>query len=170
MSVRLDLPAFARPVRDLGAGEHPFLALLPGFAESPAHRRIATDRHDPHEVARAARVHIRPERSYCWIDVEVPCIVLAQHYYETGTDLDLYLDLLHELTHVRQLHEGRDLWDARFAYHRRPTEIEGYAVAVEEARRLGLTETEIVEHLSNPWMSPQDVRELFQAIDAFLRG
>jgi hypothetical protein len=54
------------------------------------------------------------------------------------------------------------------AKHRRPTEIEGYAVAVEEGRRLGMSEDEIVVHLSNPWMSPTDVRELLAGIDRFL--
>src|SRR5271155_4022756 len=134
MSVRIDLPPFTRPVRLLRPGEYPFLALLPSVAESPALRRIAKGGHRGEDIVSRALVHIRPERSFCWVDVSVPCIVLAQNYYETGSDLDL--DLLHEVTHVRQHLEGRDLWDASFPYHKRPTEIEGYAVAVEEGRRL----------------------------------
>jgi hypothetical protein len=168
VSVKLELPAFARPIRGILPGDHGYLAFLPRIAESPALARIGNAKISGSELVKAARVQIRPERSYCWVDVDVPCIVLAQNYYETGTDLDLYLDLLHELTHVRQHHEGRDLWDSTYAYHRRPTEIEGYAVAVEEGRRLGMSEDEIVVHLSNPWMSPTDVRELLAGIDRFL--
>jgi len=73
-----------------------------------------------------ARIEIREGRGYAFVDVEAPCIVLSEWYYREGGDLDLYLDLLHELAHLRQLEEGLDLWDERFEYVDRPTEIEGY--------------------------------------------
>jgi hypothetical protein len=82
--------------------------------------------------------------------------------------LDLYLDLAHELTHLRQLAEGKNLWDHSIHYVDRPTEIEGYAVAVEEGLRLGMTETEIIRHLSNPWLSDADVARLRKNIKRFL--
>jgi hypothetical protein len=63
----------------------------------------------------------------------------------------LYLDLLHELTHLRQLDEGLDLWDERFAYVHRPTEIEGHAIAIEEGRRLGMTSEDVSDHLAALW-------------------
>lgn len=168
MTQRLDLPSFARPVRGLPSGLHPYLVVLPGIVESPALQRIGTAQHLGEDVVRSAQVHIRPENSFCWVDVSVPCIVLSERYYQTGDEVDLYLDLLHELTHIRQHAQGRDLWDRSFAYHRRPTEIEGYAVAVGEARRIGMSEAEILAHLSNPWMSPAEVQELLGSINAFL--
>ena len=60
--------------------------------------------------------------------------------------MDLYLDLAHELTHLRQLAEGKNLWDHSIHYVDRLTEIEGYAVAVEEGLRLGMTEAQILSH------------------------
>lgn len=165
---RIELPPYAHAVRGLKPGLHPFLALLPSALESPAMKRIANARHRADELVAKAEVQIRDERGFCWIDVSRPCIVIAKDYYETGSALDVYLDLLHEITHIRQHHEGHDLWDPRYAYHRRPTEIEGYAVAIEEGRRLGMTEEEVVTHLSNPWMSAQDVTELLEAIDQLL--
>jgi hypothetical protein len=170
MDMRVELPPFARPVRNLESGVHPYLTLLPSIVESPALRRIGNATHRGDELVRAAVVHIRPDQSFCWVDESVPSIVLSERYYRSGSDLDLYLDLLHEVTHIRQHHEGKDLWDSSFEYHRRPTEIEGYAVAIEEGRRLGMSEAAIVEHLSNPWMSPAQVRELLEAIDSFLSG
>lgn len=114
------------------------------------------------------RVEITPGAGYCYIDVEKPCIVLGEEYYRTGEGLDLYLDLLHEFTHIRQLHEGADLWDERYAYVDRPTEIEGYSVAIEEGRRLGMSDDDIITHLSNPWMDEDDVNRLFRHVHDFL--
>lgn len=164
----VELPPFARPVRTLERGVHPFVALLPEIGASPALRRIGNAAHQAETLVRNAVVDIRPDPSFCWVDHAVPCIVLSERYYRSGSDLDLYLDLLHEVTHIRQHHEGKDLWDEGFEYHRRPTEIEGYAVAIEEGRRLGMTEAAIFEHLSNPWMSPAQVRELLASINALL--
>lgn len=98
----------------------------------------------------------------------MPCIVLAEDYYRAGSDVDLYMDMLHELTHIRQHHEGLDLWDERYAYVDRPTEIEGYAVAVEEGRRLGMDDEDIIEHLTNPWMDAEDVQRLLRHTQEFL--
>jgi hypothetical protein len=50
----------------------------------------------------------------------------------------------------------------------RPTEIEGYAVAIEEGRRLGLTAEDIVLHLSNPWMTAEEIDRLLGHVDTFL--
>ncbi len=115
-----------------------------------------------------ARVRIERRNGYIWVDDDSPAIILAEHYYHRGSPLDLYLDLLHELTHLRQLAEGQGLWDESLHYVDRPTEIEGYAVAVEEGRRLGMTEADIVRHLSNPWMTPAEVTRLRANVERFL--
>ncbi|HVN77120.1 MAG TPA: hypothetical protein VMT19_12440 [Thermoanaerobaculaceae bacterium] len=161
------LPTFARLDRSLLPGRHPFVALLPGAAASPALARIA--RNGAHLLGWAT-VWIRGRRGYAFVDVEERCIVLSERYLREGDELDLYLDLLHELTHLRQLEDGLDLWDERFPYVDRPTEVEAYAVAVGEGRRLGMTEPEIGSHLANPWMSPAEVRRLLAHVDAFLAG
>jgi hypothetical protein len=164
------LPAFARVDRSLAAGDHPFLGILPGVAASPALVRIVAE-----PVARArlldrALVQIRGDRGYAFVDVERPCIVLSERYFREGEEIDIYLDLLHELTHLRQLEDGCDLWDERFAYVDRPTEVEGYAVAIEEGRRLAMTDLEIVDHLSNPWMTADEVARLLRHVDTYLAG
>ena len=164
------LPDFARIDRTLAPGDHRYLALLPCVTRSPALARVAATREVRERLVDSAVVQIRGGRGYAFVDVETPCIVLSEWYYTSGNDLDLYLDLLHELTHLRQIEEGFDLWDERFQYVDRPTEVEGYAVAIEEGRRLGMTDDEVLEHLSNPWMSKADVRRLIEHIDAYLDG
>jgi hypothetical protein len=164
------LPGYASLDRSLEAGDHGYLKLLPGAAESPALARISPDAGARARLLARAKVQIRAGRGYAFVDVEAQSIVLSEWYYQQGTDLDLYLDLLHELTHVRQIEEGFDLWDDRFEYVDRPTEVEGYAIAIEEGRRLGMTEEAIVQHLSNPWMSGDDVQRLLRHVNAFLAG
>ncbi len=164
------LPDFARIRRGLAKGKRLYVELLPDIAQSPAFDLVAPDKRDRQKLLATAQVDLREIRGYAWIDVDVPCIVLAQGYYEQGRPLDLYLDLLHELTHLRQLAHGADLWDESYAYVDRPTEIEGYSVAVSEGRRLGMSDAQVLQHLSNPWMSPDDVQRLLRNIERFLRG
>ncbi len=163
-----ELPDYAKVMRSLPRGEHPYLALLPRVWESPAARRIESPTTPLARLLNKARVRIEPGDGYVWVDDEAPAIVLKEHYYESGHPRDLYLDLLHELTHLRQLAEGHDLWDERLPYVDRPTEIEGYAVAIEEGCRLGMTEADILRHLSNPWMTSADVLRMRNNVERFL--
>jgi hypothetical protein len=71
---------------------------------------------------------------------------------------------------LRQLAEGRNIWDHSLHYVDRPTEIEGFAVAVEEGLRLGMTEEEVIQHLSNPWLDDDEIDRLRKNIDRFLAG
>lgn len=164
------VPEFGLLKRDLPAGLHRYLDIFPRAEESPGLARIEGDAKRREILLKEALVQIKSGPGFAYVDVETPCIVLAEEYYKTGTDLDLYLDMLHELTHIRQHHEGRDLWDERFAYVDRITEVEGYAVAVEEGRRLGMGDGEVIAHLSNPWMDEEDVRKLQENIRDFLSG
>jgi hypothetical protein len=167
---RVKLPEYARLRRELKAGMHGYLEVFPRADESPGLRLIEPDDRKRAALLRDAKVHLKAGPGFAYVDVETPCIVLAMDYFTGGSDLDLYLDMLHELTHIRQHHEGKDLWDERYAYVDRPTEIEGYAMAVAEGRRLGMTDEDVVEHLSNPWMDKEDVDRLVQHIQDFLAG
>ncbi len=162
------MPKYARIVRQLPCGEHPLLALLPLAAESPAVHYIESAATPISRLLDTARVRIERRKGYIWVDDDSPAIILTEHYYRHGSPLDLYLDLLHELTHLRQLSEGQDIWDESLAYVDRPTEIEGYAIALQEGRRLGMTEAGILRHLSNPWMTPADVTRLRVNVERFL--
>ncbi len=155
-------------MRSLARGEHSYLSFLPLIASSPAVRRIESRSTPLLSLLKGARVRIQAGKGYVWVDDELPAIILIENYYRLADPLDLYLDLIHELTHLRQLAEGQDIWDERFRYVDRPTEIEGYAIAVEEGLRLGMTEVSILDHLSNPWMTRADVRRLRKNVGRFL--
>ena len=168
----IELPEYARVVRSLKCGRHSYRSLLPRFSESPATRRVATLAMPIETLLDSAFVEITEGEGFCFVNVENPenpFIVLFESYYRQGNPLDLYIDLAHELTHLRQHAEGKELWDHELHYVDRPTEIEGYAVAVEEGVRLGMTEDDVIRHLSNPWLSPAEIDRLRGNIENFLR-
>ena len=69
-------------------------------------------------------VQARP--GYLRVDDETGNIVVSGEYLRTGDERYLYLDVVHELVHVRQFIEGKELFDRRYSYVDRPTEIEAY--------------------------------------------
>jgi len=68
----------------------------------------------------------------------------------------LYLDIIHELFHVKQQRKGIDLYDRSVAYVDRQTEIEAYEFTVKAAREIGLTDKEILDYLWVEWITPED--------------
>jgi hypothetical protein len=165
-----ELPEYAIVNRTLGVGTHPYRLFLPKFEESPAVRLIETPATPIGPLLDDARVKIKKGQGYLYVDVAIPAIVLIEEYYQRANPLDLYLDLAHELTHLRQLAEGRNIWDHSLHYVDRPTEIEGYAVAVAEGIRLGMTDEQVAQHLANPWLNEDEVKRLRKNIDRFLGG
>ncbi len=77
----------------------------------------------------------------------------------------LYLDILHELYHVKQQREGADLYPPKVANIDRPTEIESYAFTVKAARHIGLTDDDILDYLYVEWITPEDHIKLAERLD-----
>jgi hypothetical protein len=92
-------------------------------------------------------------------------MVISKSYLNKGDRTDIYLDLIHELCHIKQFLEGRELFDPRYDYVDRPTEIEAYCYAVQEARRLGLTDERISCYLKTEWMSQEDLKRLAKSVN-----
>ncbi len=75
----------------------------------------------------------------------------------------IYLDLIHELVHVKQFRDGREIslqFGKRFEYVDRPTELEAYRHTIKEVRRLGMTDEEIVDYLKVTWLDGEEVKRL----------
>ncbi len=147
----------------LGGKAYPFLEYFRGFQNVSAARRIFGDRTE--EVLSKLKIRFTWVGGYMWVDGREGSLMISSRYLKNGDRVDVYLDLLHELVHVRQLMEGRELFDDRYRYSERPTEVEAYRYAVEEARRLGLSDRRICEYLKTEWMTEQDLRELAMAVD-----
>lgn len=61
--------------------------------------------------------------------------------------------------------EGKELFDDRFSYVERPTELEAYRFAVEEAKRIGLSDERICRYLKTEWMSDKEMARLAKAMN-----
>jgi hypothetical protein len=92
-------------------------------------------------------------------------IRISAHYMKNGDLRDIYLDIIHELVHVKQFMEGKELRDRNFMYVERPTEIEAYRYAVKEAKRLGMDDKEILEYLRTERMSKENLMSLAKIVN-----
>jgi hypothetical protein len=90
-------------------------------------------------------------------------LLINPRYLESGSLIDIYLDVIHELVHVRQVMNGKNCNHA-LPYVERPLEIEAYKVAVDEARALGLNENRIIDYLDSDLISAQELRKLVDAL------
>ena len=132
----------------------PFVEVFSGFEKVEAVRRLFGA--DTEDVISKLMISLDSPRGYLRVDGETGNVIINPEYLRKGHERHLYLDVLHELAHVKQFREGKELYDRRFAYFERPTEIEAYVVAVEEARRIGMGKEEIVEYLRVEWVTEEE--------------
>jgi hypothetical protein len=117
------------------------------------------------EVLQHLKVELSWIGGYMYVDGSDGHLVISKNYLTNGNRTDIYLDLIHELCHVKQFLDGKELFDPRYDYVERPTEIEAYRYAVQEARRLGLSEERIYRYLKTEWMSEYDFKRLAKSVN-----
>ncbi len=165
--------------RSAGIGRHRLLSVfrgvddVPPFAEYPAsahlRREVVGSTHvelvggptwmyvAPHEVPPFAKaVGWRPVTSAS------DCIVVGRRHLTRSPAITVYLDVLHELFHVFQRRAGRELWDISDGYAGSPTELEAYAFAIREARRLGATDRYLRNYLRVDWIDKKEHQRLIR--------
>jgi hypothetical protein len=140
--------------RDSPTGSFPFKNVFGGFENVAAVRSIFGNSTD--QVLLGLEVDVEDGRGYMRINDKRGSVMINAKYLKEGEETHLYLDVVHELVHIRQHMEGKELWDRRFAYVDRPTELEAYSIAVEEARRIGLGERAIVDYLKVDWITEEE--------------
>lgn len=150
--------------RDVKLTTYPFTDYFKGFEKVQAVREIFGERTE--EVLGRLRVEFAGMRGYMGVSNEDGHLLVSALYLKNGDIVDIYLDIIHELVHVKQkILEGKELFDDRFSYVERPTEIEAYRYAVEEARRLGLSEERIYRYLRTEWMSDEEMERLAKTMN-----
>jgi hypothetical protein len=100
-----------------------------------------------------------------FVDNNDGSITIGLTHLRNASDEILYLDIIHELCHVKQHLQGRDLYDRSKAYVDRETEIEAYRITVQEARRLGLNDNAIASYLRVSWITPEEHRRLAERLE-----
>jgi hypothetical protein len=149
-------------VRDVPISTYPFKDYFKGFEEVEAVRQIFGEKTE--EVLKNLKVEFAGTRGYMGVNNRDGHLLISSNYLKEGNIVDIYLDIIHELVHVRQFMEGKELFDDNFSYTERPTEIEAYRHAVKEARRLGLDDDRICLYLKTEWMSDDDMKRLAKTL------
>jgi hypothetical protein len=148
--------------RDAPIGSLPFKDVFGGFERVQAVELIFginTER-----TLSALQVDVEDGRGYMRINDEKGSIIVNTKYLKEGDETHLYLDVVHELVHIRQHMEGKKLWDKRYAYVDRPTELEAYRATVAEARRVGMEEDEILKYLRMDAADDSELGKLMEKI------
>jgi len=161
--LRLDrMPNVDRLLRPRGT-TYPFNEYFKGLEKVEAVRQIFGDKTE--RVLQGLKVKFTWIGGYMWIDSDDGSIMISARYLNEGDKTDIYLDLIHELVHVKQWMEGKQLFDAEYDYADRPTEIEAYQHAVNEARRLGLTDEQVCQYLKTEWMTREELQRLARTLN-----
>ena len=146
-----------------GESTYPFTDYFKGFEKVQAVRRIFGE--ETEDALRSLKVEFTWIRSYMWVSDADGHLIVGSHYLKNGDLVDIYLDIIHELVHVKQFLEGKKLFDNSHSYVDRPTEVEAYRHVVQEARNLGLSDERICEYLKTEWMSDEDLKQLANTLN-----
>ncbi len=156
------------PFNILGVGNQKviFTEFFKGFENVEAIKGIFGEK--TVEILSHLTVEISWIMGYMYVDGSDGHLVISKGYLNNGDKIDIYLDLIHELCHVKQFKEGKELFDPRYEYVDRPTEIEAYRYCIQEARRLGLSEERIRCYLWTEWMGKDDFKRLAKSVNVQL--
>jgi hypothetical protein len=146
-----------REIVHLVAQTQPFMEYFNGFEKNRAVRGIFGKQTE--EVLKNLKVDFI-WFGYMGVSGGDGHLMVNKRYLSTGSKQDIYLDVIHELCHVKQHMDGIDLFDPRYDYVDRPTEIEAYRYSVLEAKHLGLSASEIRLYLKTEMMSSQALDRL----------
>jgi hypothetical protein len=149
----------------MGTKTRMFTDIFKGYDKVEAVKAIFGDKTE--EVLRNLKVEFI-WFGYMGVDNTDGHLMVNGRYLNSGNKTDIYLDVVHELCHVKQWMEGRELFDFHYDYVDRPTEVEAYRYTVQEAKRIGLGNKRILEYLKTEWMSPEDLKKLVKNMDVNL--
>lgn len=132
----------------------PFTDYFRGFDKVPAVKKIFGS--ETAKVLRNLRVEFFSSRfGYMGVSDEDGHILISTHHLRNSDFKILYLDIVHELFHVKQFMDGKKLFMDEFEYVDSPIEIEAYRFTVEEAKRIGMPISEIIEYLKVEWVDEE---------------
>ena len=145
--------------RDAPSRLYPFTRFFRGFENVPTLQRVFGK-----QVARAIRsvkVEFFSARfGYMGTsDVDGHLLISSRHLHDSDFRT-VYLDLVHELCHVRQFRAGKPLFYPKLSYVDAPSEIEAYRHTVAEGRRIGMTDRQLFDYLKVEWISTAELRRL----------
>lgn len=152
--VNRDLPEGRYRLREVFSGLEE-VESLNAYVGSPPQLRLILEETD---------VTLSQDTSYMYVNDGDGSLVVGLGYLQTADAHYLYLDVIHELAHVKQYLDGRELFDEQYNYVDRPTEIEAYQCTVKEARKIGLADDAISEYLYVEWITRKEHARLLKTL------
>jgi N-acetylglutamate synthase-like GNAT family acetyltransferase len=146
--------------RNLQVDKYAFADVFKGFEKVPA--LISVFGKDLPDILKNTYVVVDPREGYLHVDNEKGWIYISQPYLKKADLRYLYLDLIHELVHVKQFHQGLELYDWEYSYFERPTEVEAYKITIDEARRIGMNDKEIADYLKVEWVDDDEFKSFLR--------
>jgi hypothetical protein len=92
-------------------------------------------------------------------------ILISTHHLKNAEMKVVYLDVVHELFHVKQFMEGKNLFQNEFEYVDSPIEVPAYKFTIEEAKRIGMKTEDIIEYLKVEWVTEEQHARLVKTLD-----
>ena len=142
---------------------HPFTDYFKGFEDVQAIRSIFGRK--TADVLKNLKVEFFSAKfGYMSVSDEDGHLLVSAHHLKNSEMKILYLDVVHELFHVKQFMEGKKLFQDEFEYVDSPIEVPAYKFTIEEAMRIGMRRDEIVEYLKVEWVSEEQHLRLLKSL------
>ncbi len=153
-----------RAARQVELGEHRFSDVFSGLDGSPTLLRLFGTKVSMSRMTRHLKVKVEDFDWGLWLERETGTVCISRRYLQSARQNFLYLDVIHVLVHIKQFLEGRELYDQAFEYVDRPTELEAYRHTIDEARRMGMNEDEILRYLRVDSVDDTELGKLIEKI------
>lgn len=140
--------------RDASATLFPFTDYFKGFDKVEAVKEIFGE--ETPDILNRLRIEFFSSRfGYMGVNEEDGHILISTYHLKNSETAILYLDIVHELFHVRQFMDGKKLFLDEFEYVDSPIEVEAYRFTIKEAKRIGMPIQEIIEYLKVEWVDQE---------------
>ena len=153
----------------------PFTDFFEGFEKVQAVRSVFGDQTE--EVLKKLRIGFISNRyMYMGVSDRDGNLAVGTYHLKNSDLRTLYLDVVHELFHVKQFKEDREYFSREHRrylkktgfdsalYFKSPIEVPAYRHAVDEAKRIGMSYGEIVEYLKMGPVHPRVFSRLLKDV------
>jgi hypothetical protein len=149
--------------RDVEIKLLPFTDYFVGFEKIPAVESLFGAK--TAKVLKDLRVEFFSLRfGYMSVSDEDGHLLISTSHLKNAELKVIYLDVIHELFHVKQFMEGKNLFQNEFEYVDSPIEVPAYKFTIEEAKRIGMKTNEIIEYLKVEWVTEEQHARLVKTL------
>jgi len=152
----------------LAPGEYRLADVYPDIASYSVLYALFPDPVEMQRILQEIKVFVVDKPYMMFVDNRDGSITIGMPHLQQAPGEILYLDIIHELCHVKQHLVGLNLYDRSKSYVDRETEIEAYRVTVQEARRIGFDDEAIAGYLHVPWITGEEYERLVRSMNVIL--